>query len=103
MAETYELEPDRVLPIVAEYHAADATVRLLQEVEASSPWIVCWTDGINEWFEFYSEPEYAFARMTTLIRCIERQVFLVHDGVTTPDREVFAECVELFLNRTVHT
>lgn len=95
---------ERPLPVVAEYPGHDWTGRVLHDVEAFHPWLLVWTDGVNEWVEPFLEVHHALARFTALIVAAESHTFLVDRDLDTNvvGRQRFEREVERFVSRVVH-
>jgi hypothetical protein len=92
----------KVLPVAAEYHGTDYVARVLHDVDAASPWLVAWTDGVNHWIEPYADPAVAFARLASVVRAGDEDVALVHDGEQPRHNTAVVAAAESLLALTVH-
>lgn len=72
----------------------------LESVDA--PWVVRWTDGINDWREAYELPWHALARLAAVVAAVEQDVFLVHDATNRGQRDAVVDEVDRYVSRTVH-
>lgn len=97
-------EGERNLGVVAEYPGHDWTGRVLHDVEAFNPWLVVWTDGVNEWVEPFLEVHHALARLAALVVAAEAHTgFVQRDLNENPaGRRAFEDEVERFVSRVVH-
>lgn len=107
-ATTYELADGRQVGVVAEYNGHDFVAWVLHDADASAPWPVTWTDGINQWFEEWHDVSVALARFAALIRAAESDTFFVHqvdegDRVNGNGARHFEDLAERFISRVVHS
>lgn len=107
MHNTYELADGREVAVVAEYDGHNFVAWVLHDVDATMPFPVTWTDGINHWFEEWSNVSVALTRFAALIRAAESNTFFVHaidhgDAVNTQAARAFEDLAEQFISRVVH-
>lgn len=108
MTETFQLDDDRVVPVLTRWVRHDYSAHVLRldegdERDALGETALTWSDGINVWYEEYEFPWLALARLAALVAAVEQDVFLVHDEVAHPgDERRFLDDANRFVCRTVH-
>lgn len=95
---------DRWLPVVAAFEGSNWLAHVLNDDDGDTtqPWILTWTDGINEWIERYELPWNALARLAALVAAVEQDVFLVHRSDDPHGPLDFLAEAERFVSRTIH-
>jgi len=103
---TYELPSGETLNVVTVWERTRYSAYVLQDPEAPVEWALTWTDGINEWVEWYEQSWHALARLAVVVAACDQDVFLVHAGdpaeFNEPGPAAFVAEAERFVSRTVH-
>lgn len=102
---SYELPSGEVLDVVTAWERSRYSAYVLRDPEAPVEWALTWTDGINEWVEWYDQPWVALARLAALVAAVEQDVFLVHANDAAErgaGPATFVSEAERFVSRTVH-